>query len=255
MTSDSREIKKKKIPGSRSLQSALNDEIARTYLRTSEKAYIRKKNTQRLAWSVAIVASILALVAFFTKITFDIKIRVLGEMPSIMIEGGRIDFDNRKEKGVFLIKGITSNNDIIKDTRFTGDAKAGSRTADDCVLLSNSRGSGWGNFTINLKEPIDLSKLDLKFVARGMSGGECLGIVIEDLDHRTYRMEHDLSTKLTDEWQLYKVNFRPVKKAVDLVNIVTIRFEFGSLTVGNSSGAAIFLKDIYVSKARRSRWL
>ncbi|MCX5679016.1 MAG: hypothetical protein NTY76_07950 [Candidatus Omnitrophica bacterium] len=239
----------------RDLQSALNDEIAKTFLRTSEKSYIRKKTTLRLAWSVAIVASILAVVAFITKINFDVRVRILGEMPSVSVERGQINFDNMKDKGVFLIKGISSNNDIVKSTFFDGDAKIGSRTADDHILLSNAKGSGWGNFTIDLKEPIGLNKLDLKFVARGSSGGEYLGIVIVDSDNKTYRMERGLSTKLTNEWQLYKVDFRPIKKAVDLANITTIKFEFGSLTVGNSSGAAIFLKDIYVAKARRSRWL
>lgn len=250
-----KEAHKKKAPAARDLQSALNDEIARTYLKTSEKSYIKKKNTLRMAWSIAILASILALVAFLTKISFDVKVRILGEMPSVSIEGGQINFDNMRDKGVFLIKGITANNDIIKDTVFAGDAKIGSRTADDHILLSNAKGSGWGNFTINLKEPVDLSKLDLKFVARGSSGGEFLGIVIVDADNKIYRMEQGLSTKLTKDWQLYKINFRPIKRAVDLVNIVTIKFEFGSLTVGNSSGAAIFLKDIYVAKARKSRWL
>ena len=47
--------KSKKNAGARDLQSALNDEIARTYLKTSGKSYIRKKNTLKAAWSVAIV--------------------------------------------------------------------------------------------------------------------------------------------------------------------------------------------------------
>ena len=255
MTDDKKDMNKKKTIHTRDLQSALNDEIARTYLKTSEKSYIKKKNTLRMAWSIAIVALILALVAFLTKITFDVKVRILGEMPTISVEGGQINFDNMKDKGVFLIKGTAANNDLIRDAVFMGDAKIGSRTADDHILLSNAKGSGWGNFAINLKEPVDLSKLDLKFVAKGSSGGEFLGIVIVDADNKIYRMERDLSTKLTNQWQLYKVNFRPIKKAVDLVNITTIKFEFGSLTVGNSSGAAIFLKDIYVAKARKSRWL
>jgi hypothetical protein len=250
-----RTIPKSKKSPARDLQSALNDEIARTYLKTSEKSYIKKKTALRLAWSVAGVAMILAVVALITKVNFDVKVRILGEMPSVSVERGRINFDNMKDKGVFLLKGISTNNDIVKTTFFAGDAKLGSRTADDHILLSNAKGSGWGNFTIELKEPIDLNQLDLKFVARGSSGGELLGIVISDSDNKTYRMEHDLSTRLTKEWQIYKINFRPVKKAVDLGNITTMKFEFGSLTVGNSSGAAIFLKDIYVAKARRSKWL
>ncbi len=250
-----RKIDKAKTVSARDLQAALNDEIARTYLKTSEKSYIRKRDNLRLAWSVAIVASILAVVAFATKINFDVRVRLLGEIPSVSIEHGKVSFDNRKDKGVFLIKGIAANNDMVKDTSFVGDAKIGSRTADDHILLSNAKGSGWANFTIDLKEPVDLGKLDLKFIAKGSSGGEFLGIVIVDSDNKTYRMEHDLSTRITDDWQLYKVDFRPIKKAVDLGGIKTIKFEFGSLTVGNSSGAAIFIKDIYVAKARRSRWL
>lgn len=239
----------------RDLQSALNDEIAMTYLKTSEKSYIKKKATLRLAWSVAGVATILAIVALITKINLDVKIRFLGEIPSVSVERGQINFDNMKDKGVFLMKGILTNNDIVKTTFFAGDAKLGSRTADDHILLSNAKGSGWANFTIELKEPINLNQLDLKFVARGSSGGELLGIVIVDSDNKTYRMERELSTKLTNDWQLYKIDFRPIKKAVDLGNITTVKFEFGSLTVGNSSGAAIFIKDIYVAKARRSKWL
>jgi len=239
----------------RDLQSALNDEIVRTYLKTSDKSYLKKRATMRLAWSIAIISSILALVAFLTKINLDVRVRILGEIPSVVVERGQISFDNMKDKGVFLIKGITVNNDMVKSAYFSGDAGMGSRTADDHILLSNAKGSGWGNYTIELKEPIGLNDLDLKFVAKGSSGGELLGIVIVDSDNKTYRMERDLSTKLSEEWQLYKVNFRPVKKAVDLSSITTIKFEFGSLTVGNSSGAAIFLKDVYVAKARRSRWL
>jgi len=53
----------------------------------------------------------------------------------------------------------------------------------------------------------------------------------------------------------YRFFNRKLLTAVDLNNIIAIKFEFGSLTAGNSSGAAIFLKDIYVAKARRSRWL
>ena len=249
-----RDTNKSKKIHSRDLQAALNDEITRTYLKTSEKSYLRTKATLRMAWSVAIIASVIALIALITKINLDVRVRILGEMPSISVEAGQINFDNMKDKGVFLIKGASVNNDIVKTTIFSGDAEMGSRTADDHILLANTKGSGWGNFTIDLKESIDLNKLELKFAAKGSSGGESLGIVIVDSDNKTYRMERDLSTKITNEWQLYKINFVPIKKAIDLGNITTVKFEVGSLTVGNSSGAAIFLKDIYVAKARKAGW-
>jgi len=255
-----RDVRKSRKTHTRDLQSAINesafnDDIAKTYLRTSEKSYLRKKATLKIAWSVAGLALILAAVALVTKVDLNVRIRILGEIPSVNVDRGQISFDNTKDRGVFLIKGTSVNSDIVKTTFFAGDARIGSRTADDHILLSNAKGNGWGNFTIELREPIGLNQLDLKFVAKGSSGGELIGIVIVDSDNKTYRMERDISTRLTNEWQLYKIDFKPLKKAVDLNSIVTIKFEFGSLTVGNSSGAAIFLKDIYVAKARRSRWL
>lgn len=245
----------------RNLQASLRDEIANTYLRTAP----RKKTTQEiirgmftlkmLPWLIAAFSIAVAFTAMFTKSQVDVRVRILGEIPSVTVEGGRINFENLKDKGVFLMKGTSTNGDIVKSTSFMGDALTGSSTTDEHIVLSNAKGSGWANYTIELKEPVDLGRLDLKFVARGNSGGELLGLVIVDIDKRSYRMDHDASTKVSRDWQLYKINFRPVRKAIDLSSITAIKFEFGNLTVGNGAGATIFLKDIYLSKARKIRWL
>lgn len=239
----------------RDLQASLNDEIARTYLNTSGKAAAKKRGFSKLPWLIACIAVAVAVTAMFTKSKLDVRVMILSEIPSVTVEGGRISFDNLQDKGVFLVKGTDVNNELVRTIVFDGDAAAGSRTTGDHVILSNAKGSGWANYTIDLKEPVDLSRLDLKFVARGNSGGEALGVVIVDANKRSYRMERDASTKLTREWQLYKINFRPVSKAVDLAAISAIKFEFGTLTAGNKAGATIFLKDIYLSKARKARWL
>ena len=241
----------------RDLQASIQDEIARTYFKTSSEkpSAPRKGAAQKLPWLVAVLALAIALTAMFTKSKLDVRVMILSEIPSVTVEGGRVQFDNLKDKGVFLLKGTETNGELVKRISFDGDAASGSRTTDDNVVLSNSRGSGWANYTIELKEPVDLGRLDLKFVARGNSGGELLGVVIMDSEKRSYRMERDASTQLTRQWQMYSINFRPVRKAVDLSGIKVIKFEFGNLTVGNSAGATIFLKDIYLSKARRSRWL
>jgi hypothetical protein len=80
-------------------------------------------------------------------------------------------------------------------------------------------------------------------------------LMITDGDNRSYRMEKDLSSVLTADWQQYAINFRPVGKSVDLSNIKTIKFEFGSLTAGNYPGSIIYIKDVYLAKARRFKWL
>ena len=68
-------------------------------------------------------------------------------------------------------------------------------------------------------------------------------------------MEKDLSSSLTGDWQQYTVNFRPVKHSLDLSSIKTIKFEFGSLTTDNYPGAIIYLKDVYLAKTKRFKWL
>ena len=239
----------------RDLQASLQDEIARTYLNTSGKAPAKKKDTSKLPWLIACIAVAVAITAMFTKSKLDVRVMILSEIPSVTVEGGRINFDNLKDKGVFLVKGTDVNNELVKNTAFEGDAASGSRTTEDHVVLSNAKASGWANYAIELKEPVDLNRLDLKFVARGISGGESLGVVIVDADKRSYRMEHNAATKLTREWQLYKINFRPVSKAVDLASISAIKFEFGTLTAGNKAGATVLLKDIYLSKVRKAKWL
>jgi len=153
------------------------------------------------------------------------------------------------------MEGGAPNKDIVKDAFFTGDGREFSASKLEELVLCNSRGSGWANYTIELKEPVDLNKLDLRYTARGVRGDEFLTLVIVDSDKRSYRLEKDLSSAIGKDWQIYTINFRRVKKAVDLSNISTIKFEFGSLTAGNYPSAVISLKDVCITKTRRLKWL
>ena len=106
-----------------------------------------------------------------------------------------------------------------------------------------------------MKEPVDLDKLDIRYMARGVRGDEFLTLVIVDSGSRSYRLEKDLSSAMSKDWQRYTINFRRVKKAVDLSNISTIKFEFGTLTAGNYPSAVMSLKDVYITRTRRLKWL
>ena len=92
-------------------------------------------------------------------------------------------------------------------------------------------------------------------VNRIVKGDEFLTLVISDDSNRIYRLEKDLSSALSKDWHRYTINFRRVKKAVDLSSVSTLKFEFGRLTAGNYPSAIVFLKDIYVAKTRRLKWL
>jgi hypothetical protein len=232
----------------------IHDELSKTYFRAPNKKHDNKKWSDRarlMPWIVMALVVALAGFIVFSRSSIDIKVRLLGEVPKFSVSGDAAAF----EKGDFLVRGGKPRKDAVKNAYFAGDGKSYSTAKDEELTLCNGRGAGWANYTIELKEPADLSRLDLKYTARGARGGEVLALVIVDGNNRIYRMEKDLSSSVTPEWQQYTVNFRPVKNALDLSDIKTIKFEFGSLTAENYSGAVILLKDIYLTKAKRFKWL
>ena len=233
------------------IRSSAQEEIAKIYLKVSDKnKHKKEKRSPKVPWMIAGVALLFALLMFFLKSTIDVKVRILGEIPSLN-RSVPDKFGSLREKGLYIVKGAEPNKYLIKNADFTGDAKAFSKMSDNEIVLCNARGSGWANYEIVLREPLDLSKLDIRYEAKGERGEEYLTLVIVDSDNRTYRMERDIESKVSKEWQTYTINFKPLKNAIDLTNIAIIRFEFGSLTAGNSPMATLFLKDICVTKTKR----
>jgi hypothetical protein len=235
----------------------IQDEIAKTYFHSSPKKHIKKKPGWKssLPWAVAVLALLFAVAILVFKSSIDIKVRLLGEIPSTPIDGIARKFGEDADKGLFFVEGGVPNKDIVKNARFTGDAIEYSAAKPGELVLCNSRGSGWANYTIELKDPVDLNKLDIKYMAKGTRGDEFLTLVIVDGGKRSYRLEKDLSSAMGKEWQMYTINFKRVKKALDLSNISAIKFEFGTLTAGNYPSAVISLKDVYITKTKRLKWL
>ncbi len=233
------------------VRSSAQEEIAKIYLKVSDKNKARKEiRAPKFPWAIAAIALAIAFFAILFKSTIDIKVRILGEVPSF--DSGQPDkFGSLRDKGLYLLKGAEPNKYLIKSAGFAGDAKAFSKIEDDELVLCNSRGSGWANYGIYLKEPVDLSRLDIKYTARGESGGEYLTVALLDSENRSYRVEKDMSSSLGVDWQDVTINFKYLRSAIDLTNITAVRFEFGSLTAGNSSTSTIFLKDIRLVRAKR----
>ncbi|MDD3906297.1 MAG: hypothetical protein PHS46_07225 [Candidatus Omnitrophica bacterium] len=233
------------------VRSSAQEEIAKIYLKVSDKTKHRKeKRVPVFPWAIAAVTLFLAVVMFLFKSNIDVKIKILGEIPSFNT-GTPDKFGSLREKGLYLIKGSEVNKYLVEDAGFRGDARTFSKIDKDEIILCNARGNGWANYEITLKEPVDLTKLDIRYTARGETGEEYVAISIVDSDNRSYRIPKNITSKLSKEWQAHTINLKPLKNAVDLKNIVTIRFEFGSLTAGNSSMATIFIKDICVTKTKR----
>ena len=236
----------------------IQNEIAKTYFHTPAKKPASKKKSKWksfLPWAVAGAAVFLAVSIVVFRSSIEIKVRLLGEIPFTPISKNAYGVDGNFDKGLFLVEGGAPNKDTVRNAYFTGDAKEFSLSKPEELVLCNSRGSGWANYTIELKEPIDLNKLDIKYTAKGIRGDEFLALVIVDSDKRSYRLEKDLSSAMGKDWQRYTINFRRVKKAIDFSNISMIKFEFGALTAGNYPSAVMSLKDVYITKTRRLKWL
>ena len=231
----------------------IHDELSKTYFRAPQKKHESKNNKWALflPWIITAVVVAAAAAMVLSKSSIDVKVRLLGEVPTFNASRQQ----GAVEKGEILIKGGDPQKELVKDIYFAGDGKMYSAFKQDQIMLCNARGSGWANCTIELKEPVDLNRLDVKYTAKGARGSESLVLVIVDSGNRIYRMEKDLSSSLTGDWQQYAVNFRPVKKSLDLSSIKAIKFEFGSLTADNYPGAVIYIKDIYLTKTRRFKWL
>lgn len=233
------------------MRSSAQEEIANIYLKVSDKSKNKiQKRPSKFPWAIAAIALFFAFALLFFKSKIDINIKILGEMPSFA-PAETDKFGNVYEKGLYLVKGSEVNAYVVRDADFMGDAKAFSKIGSEYIVLCNSRGSGWANYEIKLKEPLDLTKLDIRYAAKGAFGDEYLTMVLVDSENRTYRAEKDISSKLSKTWQTHTLNFKPMRKAIDLANITAIRFEFGTLTAGNSSAATIYLKDVCITKTKQ----
>jgi hypothetical protein len=235
----------------------IQDEIAKAYFHTPLKKHGKKKSKWKslLPWAVTILALLFAVAVLIFKSSIEVKVRFLGEIPSAPMGGPAHKFGENLDKGLFFIEAGVPNKDIVKNAYFTGDAREFSISKPEELILCNSRGSGWANYTIELKEPIDLEKLDIRYTAKGVRGDEFLILVIVDSNKRSYRLEKDLSSAMGKDWQRYTINFRRIKKAVDFSSISAVKFEFGALTAGNYPSAVMSLKDVYITKTRRLKWL
>lgn len=235
------------------LYDSFQEEIANTYFKTSPATgkKVLKKKASKAPWIIAAFAAFLAVAIFFSRSNFDIKVRLVNGTPFITKDGSALSAEGAQ----FFVRGGEPNKAIIGKAFFAGDARVSSAMADSQITLTNSRGQGWASFVIEMKQPIDLTKLDIRYTAKGSSGAEKLIPIIVDSQNRSYRIGDLSITALSDSWHTYIIDFKPVKGDIDLANVSAVKFELGTETAGNGPAAVIFLKDIAITKARRVKWL
>jgi hypothetical protein len=231
------------------MRAAVSEEIARTYFKLSDRSPARKSKFYWVPWAVTASAILITLIVLVSKSRIDVKIRIVSEVPSVK---SAFDGPGGRDMGVWLAKGAQTNSSMVKGVYFLADAKNFSRVTDDQIVLCNSRGNGWASYSIEFKEPLDLRSFNITYTARGEKGGEYLSVALVDSENRSFVIEKEYLPRILKDWRDYKVNFTSVRNAIDLGSIVSIRFEFGTLTTGNSPAATIYLKDVYAVKAKGS---
>ena len=234
--------------------NTIEKELAGTYLKTMGKPGRKKRPSFRtkIPWIVAAVALCAALAAFYFSSNIDIKIRVASGAAFIDKENPA---NLMPEDGVFLVKGAEPNKAVIKSALLSGDASRSSHAAGEEITLCNGGGQGWADYKMEFVRPVNLKGLNIRYAARGEAGGERLVLMIIDSDGRAARIEDEVSSKLEKGWNVYTINFGPVRDSVDLTRVSAIKFEFGAMTTGNYYGATMYLKDVQVIRNRRLKWL
>lgn len=235
------------------------EEIANTYLKTSapKTPAASSKKKARVApwipWTVAAACLAFASYVLISNSIFDIKIRILNKNAPEGVAASAATGPSGRES--YLVKGGQPAPGFSGKVGFQGDATSESKIFSEEVVLANAGGSGAASYRIEFAQPRDLSGAEIGYSARSASEGARLVLVVTDTENRAYRVEDDAITKLSKEWSARAVRPRSGKDPIDLTSIATIRFEFGSSTVGNPSGTTISLRDVYLTKSKRLRWL
>jgi hypothetical protein len=218
------------------LHEAFQEEIANTYFRTpsTAKRPSKKKRYAHVGWIFAVIAFCIAAALFISKSNFDIKVKLVNGTPFITKDGSIMTLDGAQ----VAVRGGEVNANLVARAYFLGDGRSAGTMTDAEVTLANSRGQGWASFVVEFKKPVDLTKHDIRYVAKGQGSAEKLVPIIFDTENRSYRVYDAAVTTLGGDWQTLILNFKPVTGDIDLSSISAIKFEFGTETAGNGVTAS-----------------
>ena len=225
------------------MEDPIQEELANTFFPSSIKKYKSQNKVSKTPWVITGLVILLTLFLILSNKNVNISVQIAAQAPKYV-----------SEDTIQLVTSGKSNTDVVQSMYFDGDAKKLSEKLPGNLALINFGKSGWANFTMEFKKPVNLKEFDIAYNARGDMGDEHLTLVLVDKNNSTYRMKRKSSLNLTNKWNDYEVSFQSAS-GIDLENIAKVKFEFGGLTVGNYSFAKIFLKDIRITKTRGVKWL
>ncbi|MCG3176049.1 MAG: hypothetical protein MOGMAGMI_00987 [Candidatus Omnitrophica bacterium] len=140
----------------------------------------------------------------------------------------------------------------LKQFVFEGAGAQQSSAEKAGLRLVNTSRASFSRATLPMSEPLDLTGRKLMFEARGVNGGEHLGVALKDTGNvtafvrgRVFPYPDGLST----EWRRAEVTLTDLSPGFRPNSVQAIRFDYGQKDAGNRPGDIILVRDLRVADA------
>lgn len=141
----------------------------------------------------------------------------------------------------------------LKPFRFEGAGSQQSSAEKAGLRLVNTSIASFARATLHLPEPLDLSGRRLIFEARGINGGERLGVAFKDNGNLSAFAKGRIfpyPDGLTTQWQKAEVILADTVAGFRADRVSAIRFDYGQKDAGNRPGDIILVRDLRIAESR-----
>lgn len=207
-----------------------------------------------LPWIIASIAFLMTAFSLFSTKRIFIDINIVDDK-NPFIETGRADRRDYPSPPSSLTSDAQADGQVhlpLKQFRFEGAGSQQSSAEKAGLRLVNTSIASFSRATLQLVEPIDLSGRKLVFEARGVNGGESLGVAFKDSGNvsafakgRIFPYSDGLST----EWRKAEIVLVDTVPGFRSDRISAIRFDYGQRDAGNRPGDIILVRDLRVMDA------
>lgn len=162
-----------------------------------------------------------------------------------------IPANNVEPISISLVGNGNLNNLVVKKIGFYGAALSKSQLTEDGLFLLNDGTAGYASVGLDLFNPMDLTDSTLDFFIKGTAGNESLIIFLRDAKNKSYLPQVNnviFNKNMGQDWQFMSIPFNDFKGNYNPTMINHIGFEFGTQTALNTSGTAIYIKNIKILK-------
>ena len=189
------------------------------------------------AWITLSVIAVASFTLYITNMYFSGN-KFFRGMPKTLFKKFNI-IKTQKILSVYSEKGI--NHNIVKNIEFSGSAIEKNMVKH--LAVTSGKEPRWASVYFGFQSPLNLTRHNLVFKAKGYAGGEELIVIFRDGMYRLRQIEV-AQEGLSTEWREFSIDLDDIS-GIHNEQIKDIRFEFGEPSTSNRPGTVILLKDIY----------